>query len=267
VNGHATPQAIRVENLTLSYRHHPAVRRLDCEFQAGSLTAVVGPNGAGKSSLLRALAGLLTPTGGALHRPQVGPAAVAYLPQQANADRSFPLRVLDVVMLGAWAQLGLFGGARAAQRQRAQEALAAVRLVGIENRLIAELSVGQFQRVLFARLMLQDAALILLDEPFAAIDSRTTADLLALVARWHAEQRTVIVALHDLTQVRAHFPSTLLLARECIAHGPTEQVLSPEHLDHARRMAECWDEHAPRYREEQVTRAASQAAPQSRLAA
>lgn len=244
------PQAIRVEDLTLSYRHRPALHRLSCEFQAGSLTAVVGPNGAGKSSLLQALAGLLTPTGGSLHPPQIGRAAVAYLPQQANVDRSFPLRVLDVVMLGAWPQLGPFRAVRAPQRQRAQEALESVGLVGLEHRLIAELSVGQFQRVLFARLMLQDAALILLDEPFAAIDSRTTTDLLALVARWHTEQRTVIVALHDLAQVRAHFPSTLLIARERIAHGPTAQVLSPDHLDRARRMAECWDEQAPRCREE-----------------
>jgi len=261
------PQAIRVEDLTLSFRHHPAVHRLHCEFPAGSLTAVVGPNGAGKSSLLQALAGLLRPTGGSVTPPRIGSAAVAYLPQQAHADRGFPLRVLDVVMLGHWPQLGLFQGASAVHKQQARAALEAVRLVGFENRLIAELSVGQFQRVLFARLMLQDAALILLDEPFAAIDSRTTADLLAVVARWHTEQRTVIVALHDLAQVRAHFPSTLLIARERIAHGPTAQVLSPEHLERARRMAECWDESAPRCRDEHVAFAAAQATPQSRLAA
>jgi zinc/manganese transport system ATP-binding protein len=132
-----------------------------------------------------------------------------------------------------------------AQRQQAQQALETVGLVGFEDRLIAELSVGQFQRVLFARLLLQDASLILLDEPFAAIDGRTTADLMVLVERWHAEQRTVIVVLHDLAQVHSHFPSTLLLARERIAHGPTALVLSPDNLQRARLMAERWDEHAP----------------------
>ena len=251
------PQAIRVEDVTLSYRHRPALHRLNCEFQAGSLTAIVGPNGAGKSSLLQALAGLITPTSGLLHRPPIHARAIAHLPQQTGMDRSFPLRVLDVVMLGAWPQLGLFQGASAIQRQQAREALEAVHLVGLEQRLIAELSVGQFQRVLFARLMMQDATLILLDEPFAAIDSRTTTDLLALVARWHTEQRTVIVALHDLAQVRAHFPATLLIARERIAHGATAHVLSADHLERARHMAECWDDHAPRCREGHAVRLAA----------
>jgi zinc/manganese transport system ATP-binding protein len=238
-------QAIRVENLTLSYRRHPAVHHLSCEFQVGSLTAIVGPNGAGKSSLLEALAGRLTPTTGALHMPRLGRSAVAYLAQQTRMDRSFPIRVLDLVMLGAWPRQGPFRGATVAQRQQAQQALETVGLVGFEDRLIAELSVGQFQRVLFARLLLQDASLILLDEPFAAIDGRTTADLMVLVERWHAEQRTVIVVLHDLAQVHSHFPSTLLLARERIAHGPTALVLSPDNLQRARLMAERWDEHAP----------------------
>jgi len=239
------PQAICVENLTLSYRHHPAVHHLSCEFQPGSLTAIVGPNGAGKSSLLDALAGRLRPSTGALHMPRLGRAAVAYLPQQSRIDRSFPLRVLDLVMLGTWPSVGLFRGATEPQRRQAQHALQVVGLVGSENRLIAELSVGQFQRVLFARLLLQDAPLILLDEPFAAIDGRTSADLMALVGRWHAEQRTVIAVLHDLSQVRSHFPSTLLLARERIAYGPTALVLSADNLQRARRMAERWDEHAP----------------------
>jgi len=239
------PQAIRVENLTLSYRHHPAVHHLSCEFEPGSLTAVVGPNGAGKSSLLEALAGRLAPVTGQVHVPRHGRAAVAYLPQQSGIDRSFAMRVLDVVMLGAWPRLGLFRGASAVQRQQAQQALELVGLTGFEDRLIGELSVGQFQRVLFARVLLQDAPLILLDEPFSAIDTRTTADLMALVERWHAEQRTVIAVLHDIAQVQAHFPSTLLLARERIAHGPTAWVLSPDNLQRARRMAERWDEHAP----------------------
>jgi zinc/manganese transport system ATP-binding protein len=242
------PHAIRVENLTLSYRHHPAVHHLSCAFEAGSLTAVVGPNGAGKSTLLQALAGLIKPSTGSLHMPHAtyaGRAKVAYLPQQADIDRSFPLRVLDLVLLGAWPQLGAFRGAGAAQRKQALQALGAVRLHGFEQRLIGELSVGQFQRVLFARLMLQDAPLILLDEPFAAIDSRTTADLMAVVRGWHAEQRTVIAVLHDLEQVRAHFPHTLLLAREGIAHGVTAQALSAANLALARRMAERWDDSAP----------------------
>jgi zinc/manganese transport system ATP-binding protein len=100
------------------------------------------------------------------------------------------------------------------------------------------------QRALFARLLLQDADLILLDEPFNAIDARTTADLLQLLARWRNESRTVIAVLHDLEQVRAHFDEVLLLAREPVAWGPTAQVLQAAHLFRARQMAEAWDEQA-----------------------
>lgn len=244
------PPALRIDNLTLSYGQHPAVRQLSCELPHGSLTAIVGPNGAGKSSLLEAIAGRLEPRTGSLHRAGLGLSSVAYLAQQARLDRSFPLRVLDFVMLGAWPRLGPLRGAAQAQRLQARRALETVRLAGFENRPIAELSVGQFQRVLFARLILQDAPLILLDEPFAAIDSRTSADLMAVVAQWHAEQRTVIAVLHDVALVRSHFPSTLLLARERIAHGASALVLTPENLDRARRMAEHWDARAPSRAEE-----------------
>ena len=105
------------------------------------------------------------------------------------------------------------------------------------------LSAGQFQRVLFARLLLQDADLILLDEPFNAIDSKTTAELLALVADWHARQRTVIAVLHDHSQVHQHFPQTLLLARGVVAWGETSDVLTPHHLAQARLLGESWDDH------------------------
>ncbi len=238
------PAAVVIDNLTVSYRQHPAVHHLSCRFRVGSLTAIVGPNGAGKSSLLEALVGRVKPSTGKVELAVPGRSQVAYLPQQSQIDRTFPLRVSDVVMLGAWPSLGLFGGASAKVKNKAAAALAQVGLSGLEQRLVGELSVGQFQRVLFARVLLQDAPLILLDEPFNAIDSRTTADLLALVHRWHDEGRTVLAVLHDLDQVRAHFPDTLLLAREGIACGATSQVLCDENLRRARAMAELWDDAA-----------------------
>ena len=100
------------------------------------------------------------------------------------------------------------------------------------------------QRVLFARLLLQDSRLIVLDEPFNAIDDRTVADLIGLVHRWHGEQRTVLAALHDMNLVRRHFPQTLLMAREPIAWGETALVLTPENLVKARRMCEAFEEAA-----------------------
>ena len=127
---------------------------------------------------------------------------------------------------------------------RIEEAIAAVGLTGFERRSIGTLSGGQMQRALFARLLLQDAALILLDEPFTAIDAKTTADLLDLVRRWHAEERTIVAVLHDLDVVKRTFPDTLLIAREPVAWGETGSVLSPENLLRARRMVEAHDPHA-----------------------
>ena len=120
------------------------------------------------------------------------------------------------------------------------------------------------QRMLFARLLLQDARVIVLDEPFNAIDAKTSADLFDLVRRWHGEQRTVLAALHDLDFVRANFPETLLLAREPVAWGRTASVLTPENLLMARRMCEAFDEHAepaPTSKPPRCRRAAKSRAP------
>ncbi|RRH87295.1 ABC transporter ATP-binding protein [Variovorax beijingensis] len=239
------PPAIRLNNLTVAYRGHPAVHHLSGEFAPGSLTAIVGPNGAGKTSLLAAIMGRIRPAEGKVSFDGASRDHVAWLPQQAEIDRSFPIRVFDLVALGHWGRLGCFRGIAAQQRDAVGNALDAVGLGGFQRRSIAELSAGQFQRVLFARVLLQDAPVILLDEPFNAIDARTTADLLAVVARWHAEARTVIAVLHDLEQVRLHFDRTLLMARRCVAWGPTAEVLHAENLFRARRMAEAWDEDAP----------------------
>ena len=236
--------AITLQDLTVAYRGHPAVHHLSGAFGAGLLTAVVGPNGAGKSTLLGALGGTIRDYEGRIERD--ASLRVAYLPQASSLDRSFPVRMHEVVAMGLWSRIGSFGGLRPEDRGRIDEALAAVGLSGFGQRWLGELSAGQAQRVLFARVLVQDARLILLDEPFNAIDARTTADLLALLHRWKREARTVIAVLHDLEQVREHFEQVLLLARERVAWGPTAEVLKAEHLFKARQMAEAWDEAPPR---------------------
>jgi zinc/manganese transport system ATP-binding protein len=237
--------AIRLENLTITYDRHPAVHHLEGCFEPGSLTAIVGPNGAGKSTLLKTIVGLLKPSEGHIRCDSQDLARdLAYLPQQAEIDRSFPITVADTVAAGTWEKIGIFGAVNPATRQRIADALAAVGLDGFAKRSIASLSAGQFQRVLFARLLLQSAPIILLDEPFTAIDARTTADLLALVQQWHGDARTIIAVLHDFDQVREYFPSTLLMARELIGWGATDKVLTPANLLMMRRMSEKWDEDA-----------------------
>ena len=236
--------ALAFRDLTLGYDRHPAVHHLDGAVEQGALLAVVGPNGAGKSTLLKGVAGVLAPLGGQIERGAAKARDIAYLPQAAEIDRSFPIDVFDMVAMGLWRRCGLFGGFSRADAAHVREALANVGLAGFERRAIATLSGGQMQRALFARLLLQDARVILLDEPFTAIDSKTVADLLALIARWHGEARTVVAVLHDIDLVRAHFPTTLLLAREKVAWGPTREALSADNLTAARRMIEAFDTHA-----------------------
>jgi len=231
-------------DVTLGYERHPAVHHLTGEVAAGALLAVVGPNGAGKSTLFRGIAGILRPLSGSIQRDGLDIRDIAYLPQTADIDRSFPIAVFDFVATGLWRRTGFFGGMNRGARERITQALAAVGLNGFENRPIGTLSGGQMQRLLFARVMLQDAPVIVLDEPLNAIDAKTAADLIALVHRWHAEQRTVLAALHDLELVRANFPETLLLARGEVAWGPTAEVLTPENLLEARRMCEAFDDSA-----------------------
>ncbi|MCC7047703.1 MAG: ABC transporter ATP-binding protein [Alphaproteobacteria bacterium] len=236
--------AIHIHDLTVAYDRHPAIHHVSGEFKPGSLTAVVGPNGAGKTTLLKAIVGLLRPANGGVELVGVKRQDIAYLPQQAEIDRSFPITVLDAVLTGHWARVGAFGGVSTALRHAASHALEAVGLGGFEERPIGTLSAGQFQRALFARVMLQDAPLILLDEPFNAIDARTTRDLLDLVRRWHGERRTIVAVLHDMEMVRAHFPQCVMVARECLGWGPTAEIVTPSNLLRARQMSEAWDDDA-----------------------
>ena len=235
---------LHFRNLTLGYDRHPAVHHLEGEIRSGALVAVVGPNGAGKSTLFKGVVGAIRPLAGEVERFGVLPRDIAYLPQVAEIDRSFPISVFDMVAMGLWRSAGLFGGIGRKQRHAVEEAIAAVGLTGFEGRPISTLSGGQMQRMLFARLLLQDARVIVLDEPFNAIDTKTCDDLIDLVRRWHGENRTVLAALHDLALVREHFPETLLLARQAVAWGPTKDVLTAENLLKARQMCEAFDDHA-----------------------
>ena len=236
--------ALQFRDVTLGYDRHPAVHHLNGTVEAGSLTAVVGPNGAGKSTLFKAIVGALKPLAGHIERDGFVAHDIAYLPQVAEIDRTFPINVYDMVAMGLWRRKGVFGGIGRDAHGAVEASIAAVGLTGFEQRAIGSLSGGQMQRMLFARLLVQDARIIVLDEPFGAIDSRTAEDLMHLVRRWHTERRTVLAATHDVELVRAAFPRTLMLAREPVAWGATRDVLTAENLEKARRMCEAFDEAA-----------------------
>ncbi len=233
---------VALSDLTAGYGSHAAIHHVTGAFAPASLTAIVEPNGSGKSTLLKTIAGLLAPISG---RCSTARQVMAYLPQVSELDRGFPARVRDLVALGLWQRRGLLGRHRPEDRPRVTDALAQVGLEGFQNRPLDTLSGGQLQRTLFARVLVQDASLILLDEPFNAIDDRTIRDLIALIGRWHAEGRTVLTVAHDLVLVRAHFPQTLLLARRAVAWGPTADVLTDANIARARSFQEAWDEAAP----------------------
>jgi len=197
------------------------VENLTGAFAPGSLTALTGDNGAGKTTLLRALAGLHAPASGTIDRGGLAPSDIALLPQGSQLDRAFPIACRDVVALGLAGRLGPFAGIGAAQLRSAEQALAAVGLADMGKRAIGALSAGQFQRVLFARLMLQDAPVLLLDEPFSTVDTATAADLLTILHRWHKDGKTIVVVLHDPDMVQKHFPDTLHLDGAQTTWGPT----------------------------------------------
>lgn len=220
---------VTLRELTVAYPERVALEDVTGIFAAGSLTAIVGANGAGKSTLLHAIAGLVAPRHGSIEilGAEV-PADLAYLPQRDSIDRDFPISVLEFAALGSWASIGALGRVSPQLGPRGMNALRDVGLDGLAGRMLGELSVGEFRRALFARVIVQDAAIVLLDEPFAGVDAVTSDDLLRLMQRWHAEGRTVMVALHDLEQVLTIFPQTLLLMHKVVAWGDTATALTPE---------------------------------------
>ena len=236
---------IVLDDVTLGYHRHPAVHHVSGHFAEGTLTAVVGPNGAGKSTVLKGMVGLIPTLSGRVEYRGCRRRDVAYAPQVVDMDMSFPLTVLDVVALGDWSQVGALGRVTAKIQTQARYALKQVGLEGFETRAMDSLSVGQRQRVLFARVIMADAPVILLDEPFAAVDANTTQALLEIVKVWKIMGKTVVAVVHDLDQVRAQFPQALLMARECVAWGPTDQVLTEDNLRIMTMMAQSWDDNAP----------------------
>jgi zinc/manganese transport system ATP-binding protein len=235
--------AITLHGLTLCYRQHPAVHHMSGEFLRGKATAIVGPNGAGKSTLLKGIAGLMEKDHGRIDfMPDIN---MAYLPQLTQLDCDFPMTVFELVLSGFWIKIRNQKGIGYAEKHKALQALEAVGLADFIDRNLDTLSGGQRQRALFARLIVQDANVILLDEPFTAMDERTTRDLTRLMMHWVAEGRTIIAVLHDLAQVQVHFTQCVLLARELVAWGDTASVLTEANWHKANHLAEGWMADAP----------------------
>ena len=218
--------SVKLEDLTVTYNRIPAIHHITGEFKAGSLTAIAGPNGAGKSTLLKAIAGILKANDGEIIIENASRSEIAYLPQSSEIERNFPLSVAEFISTGLWQQSGGFGKIDNNIKAKLAES---IKIVGLENfaeHSIEGLSIGQFQRVLFARLLLQEAKIILLDEPFNAVDNPTITKLIELIKLWHSQKRTIICVLHDYAQIKTYFPECLLLAGKCVAWGSVNEVLA-----------------------------------------
>ncbi|MEB6337647.1 metal ABC transporter ATP-binding protein [Serratia rhizosphaerae] len=217
---------IALHQLTVGYGGASLFPPLSGHFATGSLTAVIGVNGAGKSTLLKTIAGLLPLQGGSLQFSTYPPPAVAYLPQQLELDRLFPITVGDLVAMGCWRRSGIFGAVTRSQRQCITEALETVGMSPLAHRPLNALSGGQLQRALFARLLVQQTPLILLDEPFTGIDTATTGLLLRVIEQLHRQGKTLIAVLHDMAMVADHFPQALLLSTQHCRWGAADEVLT-----------------------------------------
>jgi len=235
--------ALHVEDLTVAYGQVTALWDIDLDIPPGVICAIVGPNGSGKSTLLKAALGLVRPIAGHvrfLGRP-VGQmrGRIGYVPQRQSVDWDFPASALDVVTMGLYGRLGWFRRPGRADRARALAALAEVGMQDYADRQIAQLSGGQQQRVFLARALVQEAPILILDEPMAGVDATTEAVILAQLKRLRDQGRTVIVVHHDLTTVQAHFDWLVMLNVRIIAQGPVAQVYTPENLRAAfgRQMA------------------------------
>ncbi|WP_038497943.1 metal ABC transporter ATP-binding protein [Candidatus Palibaumannia cicadellinicola] len=217
---------IRLHNLQTGYNGKSISKPVSGRFERGSMTAIIGANGSGKSTLLKTIAGLLPPVGGHLDfgdqktRPRIG-----YLPQQIDIDRQFPLKVFEVVAIGCWPATGLLRSINTKQQTLIWQALTRVGLNDKAHCTICSLSNGQFQRMLFARLLVQQAPLVLLDEPFTGIDQQTCSLLITFVHQLHKQGSTIIVVLHDNIIVAKHFPATLMLSQLNYAWGPSADIL------------------------------------------
>lgn len=234
-----TGASIELDGLTVAYDGADILQGVSGRFPAGLLSAVVGPNGSGKTTLLKTVAGLLRPHAGSVRVSGMERTACAYLPQATGLDRTFPISVREVVGMGLLPRIGALGRVTGGQSDCIEAAIAAVGLEPFAGRPVGSLSGGQLQRTLFARLALQDAPVILLDEPFANIDAHTTAALMALMEGWRAEGRIVVAVLHDIDLAHRHFGWSMLLAHESVACGPTADVLTHDNLHRAQHLCDA----------------------------
>jgi ABC-type Mn2+/Zn2+ transport system ATPase subunit len=228
------PPVIELRDLTAGYRSQVALENVTLTVARGTMMAIVGPNGGGKSTLLKLLLGLLEPWHGTARVLGTTPAAargrIGYVPQTGSGDWSFPATVGEVVMMGRYRRLGWLRRPGKADWQAVHEALEQVGMAGRVNRQVGELSGGQQQRVFFARALVQEPELLLLDEPLAGVDALTERDIYRLLRDLVDRGVTVLFTTHNLSTVAEEFDLVAFVNRRIVAAGRPGDVFSEETL-------------------------------------
>ena len=228
--------------ISFSYTSINVISDISCFIKRKSLLAIAGPNGGGKSTLLKIATGILKPSMGyCLFHNIEKHKDIAYLPQVSLVNDFFPITVYDVVSFGLFGKKGFWIRVNDIDNDKVLDALTQVGLIEYKDLLFHELSGGQRQRALFARVIVQNSKLILLDEPFSAIDRYTRNDLIKIILGWYKNGHTVVVVLHDIPLIKEIFPNTLLLCRNFVAQGMTSDVLTRKNLMDARlALTNCY---------------------------
>lgn len=227
---------IEIKNLTVTYKDTPALDNINVTLSNSKIIGIVGPNGAGKSTLIKAVLNIISSKGiikidDKLSKDQLG--SVAYVEQKINIDYNFPIKVRECVSLGIYPKIGLFKNLNKHDWQKVDGALKLVGLEEFSNRQISELSGGQFQRVLIARCLVQEAKYIFLDEPFIGIDSVSEEIIMNTLKKLRDNGHTILIVHHDLRKVHAYFDEVLLLNKKLISYGSTKETFTRENLTHA----------------------------------
>jgi manganese/zinc/iron transport system ATP- binding protein len=219
------PRAVARE-LTVAFGDRRALDRVSFELPRGAVVGLIGPNGAGKTTLLRALLGTVRPTAGTIEVD----GTAGFLPQLGPGGWDFPLSAADIALQGAYRRTGWLRRPSSAERDRAAAALAAVGMAQHARRQVGQLSAGQRQRVLLARALVQEADLLLLDEPLSGADAPTEAAFTDILGRLRDDGRTVVVSSHDLAWASARCDLVLLLSGRVVAFGPPAEALDADCL-------------------------------------
>lgn len=227
--------ALRIDDLTVVYQEKPALWDVDWHVHQGDFRCIVGPNGAGKSTLIKTLLGLIQPLAGTItvfgEKFTPSKNQIAYVPQKSAVDWDFPIDVLSVVKMGAYGKLSWFKTPGKQLQKQAMECLEMMEMQSFADRHISQLSGGQQQRVFLARALMQNAPILLLDEPLQGVDAKTEEIVMQLLRDLQQQGKTIIVVHHNLQTVQKYFDQVTLLNIVVVASGDIDTTFTEENIN------------------------------------